>query len=133
MSDVLPDRRQSRRIVVSASVFWATWALIALCDLTSMPGELQVAAFIVAFASVTTAWLAMYQVWEPVTGRSAWSQLFFPGFKVQGHVMFDPLRPAWIKHTLRATGWPVKPLGFTLLALLAVDLLLFIALVLLPA
>jgi len=116
---------------VGVAVFWACWA-VGVLGLFLVPSltVVGVVAIVIGMAAGQFIFLNLYRVWEPETGRSAWQMMFVPrlrrdDLRAQWHVTVDPFRPAWIKHTLRATGWPVALVGYTLLGLLLVDLGLF--------
>jgi hypothetical protein len=126
MSDLFPNRKQARTLVTSVGVFWASWA-VAVLYLSRLPG-IGALAFAVGLVSIFRFYLTLYRVWEPDSGESAGRRMLVPSFGRRmrsAHRMFDLFRPRWIKHTLRETGWNPTFVGFVLLALLAMDLMLF--------
>jgi hypothetical protein len=129
MVELLPNRDQARKLVVSLAFFWAAWA-IAVIGFDSSPPVGGVAV-VVGLVAGFRFYLTLYGVWEPESGVSAWRMMFVPSLsrsrrRASLHI-FDLLRPSWIQHTLRATGWPPKVIGSGLLALLLADLLVAIA------
>ena len=133
MVELLPNREQARKLVVSLAFFWAAWAIAVICSDRFPP--LGAAAAIVGLVAGFRFYLTLFGVWEPETGVSGWRMMFVPGVsrsrrqasrRASRHMLFDLLRPSWIRHTLRATGWPPKVIGSGLLVLLLADVLLAI-------
>jgi hypothetical protein len=128
---LLPDRSQARRLVVSLAVFWGGFGVGLLGALYVPP--LGAVVFVIAFGGVIAFYLTLYSVWESESGIPAWRMMFAPGFsrarRRSTRRVYDLLRPAWIKQTLRETGWPTRLVGAGLLALMifALVTLLFIA------
>ena len=109
-------------------MFWAGFGLAIL------GGWLAPAAgavlFMIAFAAGLLFYFTLYGVWTQESGIPAW-RMMLPGFsrarmRVGRHI-FDLLRPSWIKHTLAQTGWPPRPVGLGLLAMLVMDVVIFAA------
>jgi hypothetical protein len=121
----LPDRRQARRLVVRLALFWALWAVMVAFLLAPQPSPIAIAAGFACGGSGFAFYYTLYDVWSERTGASALQMLIFPGFRaslVAWRAMFTLLRPSWIRATLRATEWPVLPVGIGLGLLLVVDL-----------
>ncbi|MDP9182599.1 MAG: hypothetical protein M3P04_07480 [Actinomycetota bacterium] len=81
------------------------------------PFALAVIATPIAVAAAVTLDVTMYAINRP---RARLSK--------EWHVRTDPLRPVWIRHTLRATGWGSRRVGWCLAAVLLADLVLIVCL-----
>ncbi len=127
MVDLLPNRAQSRKLVVSVAVFWVAWGVFALTAAVFL--AVAVVAFLIGMLFLFRFYLTLYRAWEPESGETAWSMMFRPRFGRRrmraGLHIFDVLKPRWIRHTLRETGWNVPVVGCGLLALLVADLVLW--------
>src|SRR5438093_1059349 len=127
MADLLPDREQARKLVVSIAVFWAAWA-VAVASIRDVP-VLSAIGGVVGVVFLFYFYLTLYRVWEPESGVSAWRMMFMSSFSRRQRRtalhLFDLLRPRWIGHTLRETGWNPRVVGGGLLALLVTDLVLY--------
>jgi len=128
MAELLPDRVQARRLVVSLAAFWASWAIGVGAAGAGAPAVL---GLVVAVGLVFgfRFYLTLYGVWEPGTGESAWRMMFVPSFSRQRQramrsAMLALFKPRWIRHTFRETGWNPKLVGFGLLGLLVLDLII---------
>ena len=126
MVDLLPNRAQARKLVVSVAVFWTAWGVFVLTA-AAFPA-VAVVAFLIGMPFLFRFYLTLYRVWEPESGESAWSMMFRPRFSRRrmrvGLHIFDVLKPRWIRHTLRETGWNAAVVGCGLCALLVADLVL---------
>jgi hypothetical protein len=124
--DLLPNESQARKLVTSLAIFWGAWGIAVLGALGV--AALSAAAVVVGLVFGFRFYLTLYEVWEPESGVSPWRMMFLPGFS-RGRLraslhLRDLLRPSWIGHTLRVTGWNAKFVGLGLLALLVTDLVL---------
>src|SRR6266487_1319137 len=118
--DRTPSRREARRLVGSAGVFWAMWG----CAVVSI--EIGTAGIVIfAFGLIGVLSIALFYA----TFFRIWGQPFlFPSFRDAGlrwRIMMKLLSPRWLWRTVKATKWPSAFVEITLLALLAADLALF--------
>jgi hypothetical protein len=130
MAELLPNREQARRLVISLGVFWSAWAVgVISLDTAPLVGGI---ATVVGLLAAFRFYFTLFSVWAPEAGESVWRMMFVPSFnrsrlRVTRHLL-DLFRPSWIRHTLSVTGWPTKIVGFSLLALLLTDAVLAITL-----
>jgi len=128
MAELLPNREQARKLVVSLAVFWAAWGIGVTAAGAGVPALLGLVVPI-GLVFGFRFFLTLYRVWEPETGESAWRVMFVPSFSrrrsraLRGHT-FDLFKPSWIGHTLRETGWNPSFVGYGLMGLLAADLVI---------
>jgi hypothetical protein len=128
VGDLLPNRAQARKLVVSLAVFWAAIMMAVLVG--PVAPAVGVAGVAIGLVFGARFYLTLYGVWTPVSGESPWRMMLVPSFSAQRlraqlHI-FDLVRPRWIMHTLRETGWNATILGFGLLGMLVVNLVLIV-------
>ena len=129
MPDRLPNRKQARTIVTCVAIFWTCWGVGVAGIKTFGPAVIPVMLIGILFC--IRGYIALYEVWEPESGESAWRMMFFPSFRKERarigmRVGTDLFRPRWIRHTIRETGWNPKVVGFGLLGIFLADVLVAI-------
>jgi hypothetical protein len=84
---------------------------------------------VVAFVSVIRFYFTLYGIEARAMGETGWRLMFVPGIKrsrARWDAMLNLIRPRWIRHTLRETGWNPVLVGLGLLSLLIFDLVVLV-------
>jgi hypothetical protein len=128
VGDLLPNRAQARKLVVNVAIFWAAIMMAVLVG--PVAPALGVAGVAIGLVFGARFYLTLYGVWTPLSGESPWRMMLVPSFsrrrlQAQLHI-FDLVRPRWIMHTLRETGWNPTIVGCGLLGMLVVDAVLVV-------
>lgn len=129
---LFPNRQQSRTIVIGVGTFWAMWGIAVA--LVQGGGPFAAVPIMIGMVALLRAFYAMFAVYQPSTGRSPWHMMFVPRFRRQDFraslALYDLLRPSYVRHTLKETGWNPWYAGGSLLVLLSLDVA--IAILILP-
>jgi hypothetical protein len=123
----LPDRTESRKLVVSLAMFWAFWG-IGVVSTYGVPVLVGI-CFVVAIVFGVRLSVTLYGIEGREIGQPGWRIMFVPSFRngrVRWRAMSNMFNPPWIRHTLRETGWNPVVVGLGLLSLLIVDLVLLV-------